>query len=206
MTAVAMGTNSELRVDLLSLMHQFRHEVFVKRLGWSLAAVNGQESDQYDTAQAKYVVMTDEDERVTGSARLLPTTSPYMLPDLFPQLLAGGRAPRDSVIWELSRFATSVRESHDRRALSLTDHTLELLESVFDLARQHGVERLILVTSIGIERLMLRAGLDAHRMGPPATVDGTLCVALFIEVPADEAVSYRRPATQARAVHATLER
>ena len=42
---------------------------------------------------------------------------------------------------------------------------------------------MILVTSIGIERLMLRTGLNAHRIAPPAKVDGALCVALFIEVP-----------------------
>lgn len=182
--SVAMGSSTQLSAEILNLMHKFRHEVFVRRLGWSLAAMNGLERDQYDTAEAKYVVMTDASERVTASARLLPTTSPYMLPDLFPQLLGGGNAPRHARVWELSRFATSVLESQDRRALSLSDHTLELLGSAFDLARRHGVERLILVTSIGIERLMLRAGLEPHRMAPPATVDGTLCVALFIEVPA----------------------
>lgn len=186
MNAVAMGSRMELDSTTVNLMHEFRHEVFVKRLGWALAGANGREADQYDSEDAKYVVMmrVDGRDRVTGSARLLPTTQPYMLPNLFPQLLGGCPAPRDPKIWELSRFATSVRATGDGRVLSLSDRTLELLNTVFELARRHDVTRLLLVTSIGIERLMLRAGLSAHRLAPPATVDGELCVAVFIEVPA----------------------
>ncbi len=176
----------ELDAETVNLMHEFRHEVFVKRLGWALGGAQGRETDRYDSEDAKYIVMTriDGRDRVTGSARLLPTTQPYMLPDLFPQLLGGCPAPRDSKVWELSRFATSVRATGDGRVLSLSDRTLELLNLVFELARRHDVARLLLVTSIGIERLMLRAGLSAHRLAPPATVDGELCVAVSIEVPA----------------------
>jgi N-acyl-L-homoserine lactone synthetase len=183
MTTIAMGSRDQLPAKIMNLMHAFRTEVFVNRLRWSLPTAEGLERDRYDTANAKYVVITDEAVKVVASARLLPTTGAYMLPDLFPQLLAGRATPRDARLWELSRFATSVRTSGDGRVLSLSDQTLDLLDYVFDLARQHDVGRLILATSVGIERLMLRTGLDAHRLAPPATVDGTLCVAVIIEVP-----------------------
>jgi len=192
MTTVAMGSSNQLSMSIMNLMHEFRHEVFVGRLGWSLPLVNGVERDQYDTSDAKYVVISDSAERVTACARLLPTTRSYMLPDLFPQLLGGGQAPRAGDIWELSRFATSVRKTREGRVLSLAKPTLELLELVLDFARQHDVKRLLLVTSIGIERLMLRAGVAAHRLAAPALVDGNLCVALVIEVsaPAETTVSH----------------
>jgi N-acyl-L-homoserine lactone synthetase len=45
------------------------------------------------------------------------------------------------------------------------------------------VERLVVVTSIGIERLLLRAGFEVHRLSAPARVGDALSVALFIEVP-----------------------
>jgi N-acyl-L-homoserine lactone synthetase len=183
MTTIAMGSSAELSEHIIDLMHEFRHTVFVKRLGWSLPAVEGRECDHYDTPAARYVVVRDAFDRVTASARLLPTTGPYMLPDLFPQVLGGLPAPRDPFVWELSRFATSARMSRDGRVLSLSDQTLALLESVFDLARCHQITGLLLVTSIGIERLMLRARLNAHRIAPPANIDGSLCVAVFIGVP-----------------------
>src|SRR5688572_18094837 len=139
MIAVAVGSRMDLGISTLNLMHKFRHEVFVKRLGWHLAEEDGHETDQYDGEHAKYVVVADASGRVIGSARLLPTTQPYMLPDLFPQLLGGNPAPHDSKVWELSRFATSTLANKDGRVLSLSDRTLDLLHRVFELARQHGV-------------------------------------------------------------------
>jgi acyl homoserine lactone synthase len=182
MSLVAMGSSWQLSTEVLNLMHAFRHEVFVKRLKWALPLVNGVERDQYDTADAKYVVVSDGPERVTACARLLPTTSAYMLPDLFPQLLGGASVPRDPTIWELSRFATSVRETGEGRVLSLSNPTLELLDLIFGFARRHDIARLLFVTSVQIERLMLRAGIPVHRIAPPAAVDGHLSVALFIEI------------------------
>lgn len=163
-------------------MHEFRHEVFVRRLKWSLPLVNGIERDQYDTLSTKYVVIRDDTDRVTACARLLPTTEAYMLPDLFPQLLGGRVTPRDPSVWELSRFATSVRETREGRILSLSQPTLDFLDLIFAFARANNIERLIFVTSVGIERLMLRAGLPVHRIGPPAIAEGQRSVALFIEI------------------------
>ena len=155
MTMVAMGSSWQLSTEVLQLMHSFRHEVFVKRLKWSLPLINGVERDQYDTPEAKYVVISDGADRVTACARLLPTTGSYMLPELFPQLLGEDPVPKDPAIWELSRFATSVRETREGRVLSLSKPTLELLDLIFNFARQHGIARLVFVTSVQVERLML---------------------------------------------------
>jgi acyl homoserine lactone synthase len=182
MRTVSMGSCAQLSTKIMNLMHEFRREVFVRRLGWSLPLLDGMERDQYDTPDAKYVVISDAEDHVTACARLLPTTKKYMLPELFPQLLGSCTPPCDIAVWELSRFATSVRKTHEGRILSLSKPTLELLDLVFDLSRKHNITRLVLVTSVGIERLMLRAGVPVHRVAPPAVVDGSLHVALFIEI------------------------
>lgn len=187
MATLTIGTPCELPAALLTSMLEFRRDVFVGRLGWSLPMIDGMERDQYDRDAAMYFVIKNEEQRVTACARLLPTTDSYMLPDLFPQLLGSHPAPRDPTIWELSRFATSVRETHEGRVLSLSKPTLDLLDAVFRFARAQGVERLAMVTSIGIERLILRAGISAHRIASPSPVCDGLCVALFIEVPAAQA-------------------
>jgi N-acyl-L-homoserine lactone synthetase len=162
-------------------MHRFRHEVFVRRLGWALPALEGDERDQYDRPDTTYFVMSDAQRQVTACARLLPTTRSYMLPELFPQLLGGVSAPCDPKVWELSRFAAEV-DSSGARVLSLSQETLQLLEVILKFARERGIEQLILVTSIGIERLMLRSKLQVHRCAAPARIDGDLCVALYIDV------------------------
>src|SRR5688572_17586116 len=189
MSMVAMGSSWQLSTEVLNLMHQFRHDVFIKRLKWSLPLVNGVERDKYDTANAKYVVISDGADRVTACARLLPTTEAYMLPDLFPELLGRCALPQDPTIWELSRFATSVRETREGRVLSLSQPTLDFLELIFGFARRHDIERLIFVTAVSIERLMLRAGIPVHRIAPPAVVEGQRSVALFIEMNKEKSVA-----------------
>lgn len=189
MPTLSSGNCRQLSSALVNLMHEFRHEVFVKRLKWSLPATDGVERDQYDTSSARYVVLTDDTDRITACARLLPTMESYMLPELFPQLLGGGDTPRAPGIWELSRFATSVRETGEGRILALSKPTLDFLAQVLECSQRHNIRRLIFVTSIGVERLMLRAGVPVHRIGPPALVDGQLTVALFIEVEKEKAVA-----------------
>jgi len=182
MTTVAMGSSSQLHRGVMSLMHDFRHDVFVGRLGWSLPLENGIERDKYDTPDAQYVVVSESEDRVTACARLLPTTQAYMLPELFPQLLGSLPAPHAEDTWELSRFATSVRGTREGRVMALAKPTLELFELVLDFARQRGVKRLLFVTSIAVERLMLRAGFASHRLAAPAILGGCPCVALVLDV------------------------
>ena len=177
-----MGSSWQLSSRVLQLMHTFRHEVFVERLKWSLPLLDGVERDEYDTPDAKYVLISDGADRVTACARLLPTTAAYMLPELFPQLLGEAPVPRNPAIWELSRFATSVRETREGRVLSLSRPTLEFLDFIFEFARQHAIARLVFVTSVQVERLMLRAGIPVHRIAAPALIDGRLSIALFIEI------------------------
>jgi acyl homoserine lactone synthase len=186
MSMVAMGSSWQLSTHVMNLMHTFRHEVFVKRLKWSLPLVNGVERDQYDTPETRYVVISDGSDRVTACARLLPTIGSYMLAEMFPQLLGGAPVPRDPGIWELSRFATSVRETHEGRHLAFSKASLDLLDLICGFARQHEIARLLFVTSVQIERLMLRAGVPVHRIAAPAPVDGRLTVALFIEITESE--------------------
>ncbi len=188
---ITVGARNELAPHIVSSMHEFRHEIFVGRLGWSLPLLDGVERDQYDNEQTVYFVDRDEGGNITACARLLPTTTPYMLPDLFSALLGGVRAPRDPAVWELSRFATSVRKSREGRILSLSQPTLDLLEAVSEFARRHAAKRLLLVTSIASERLLLRAGFDVHRVAAPVQMPEGLCVALYIEVPAAPAAAGR---------------
>jgi N-acyl-L-homoserine lactone synthetase len=78
-----------------------------------------------------------------------------------------------------------VRETREGRVLSLSKPTLEFLDLIFGFARRHDIVRLIFVTSVQIERLMLRADIPVHRLAAPGVVDGHRSVALFIEITPD---------------------
>jgi acyl homoserine lactone synthase len=181
---ITIGARKELTPEVVSSMHEFRHEIFVRRLRWSLPLLDGVERDEYDIEDAVYFIARDASDDITACARLLPTTGPYLLLEKFPHLLGNNPAPCDPQVWELSRFATNMRKTREGRVLSLSQPTLDLLDAVISFARQRAVQRLALVTSIPIERLLLRAGFDAHRIAAPVPMSDGLFVALYIELPA----------------------
>ena len=99
------GTRQQLPPQLFEQMGHYRREVFINQLGWALNTTHGMELDEFDGPDAVYVCSQDDDGNVNGVARLLPTTGPYLMEKVFPQLWAGNDMPCDPKIWELSRFA-----------------------------------------------------------------------------------------------------
>ena len=166
-------------------MVRFRYQVFVETLGWKLASPGeGIELDEYDRPDTMYVIARDESGDVTGSARLLPTTRPYLLGEVFPQLLQGQPVPASAKIWELSRFAAVDFSARRTSALSQFSSPVAvgLLRAALRVAGERGAERLITVSPLGIERLLRRAGFIAHRAARPCIVDGHPLFAALIEI------------------------
>jgi acyl homoserine lactone synthase len=163
---------------------QYRHEIFVKQLGWRLPmADDGFERDQYDRDDTVYVVGRDEADSICGCARLLPTTRPYLLKDLFPFLLAQGMdAPESPEVWELSRFAASPLAVGQSESGALSWVFRPMLASVVRCAAQLGARQIIGVTYLSMERLFRRIGVHAHRAGQAQCIDGRMVVACWIDI------------------------
>src|SRR5688572_9071670 len=105
-------------------MFRLRYRVFHERLGWDVRAHDGLEIDDYDDLASHYLLALD-DGAVVGGWRLRPTTRPYMLAEVFPQLLGGQAAPRRDDIWEISRFAVDTEgDRHTRFGLNGTARAL----------------------------------------------------------------------------------
>ena len=178
------GSSSSLSKSVSDQLAQYRYRVFIEGLGWELDTEQGVEADQFDRPDTQYVVARDEKARIIGCARLLPTTEPYLLEQVFPQLLNGMEPPKSEEIWELSRFAAvdlaNGKLSRSGQFSSVT--TLELLAAAADCARRNGAKRLISVSPVGVERLLRHTGFRAHRAGPPMIIDGYPLFACWIEI------------------------
>lgn len=83
--------------------HRLRHRVFVERQRWQVPSYNGLEYDQFDTPAAHYILWLDGDGQARGVGRLIPTTRPYTVEALWPELVDGA-LPRVPEIWEATRF------------------------------------------------------------------------------------------------------
>lgn len=179
------GTPSELTSVLMTDLARYRHKVFVEKLGWQLKCEYGLEYDQFDRDDTIYVVAKNDDDQIVGTARLLPTSRPYLLGEVFPQLLNGQLPPCSDDIWELSRFAAVDFDSKATSALGQfsSETAIDLLKQSMETASRVGARRVITVSPLGIERLLRRAGFEAARAGPPMKVDGMGIFANWINTP-----------------------
>lgn len=170
--------SSELNIEIA----EYRHKIFIERLGWSLPVENGRELDQFDDDDTLYVIARESEGPICGCARLLPTTKPYLLSEIFPHLLGGAPVPRAHDVWELSRFAAATISQNS--TIDAASNTRNLLAAAVKSAAEQGAKRLITVSPLAIERLLHRMQVHAHRAGPPVLVDGKPVFACWIELDA----------------------
>jgi acyl homoserine lactone synthase len=181
---VIRPTDAHQDQQMLQRMFRFRHRVFRERLGWDVESRHGLEIDRFDDLQPVYMVSSNPRREVTGSWRLLPTTGPYMLKDVFPQLLQGEIAPQDPSIWEISRFATLGAGRRERVQANLGQVTFAMIQSLLPFAEEHGIRHYVFVTSVALERLVTRIGLPLRRFGSGQAqrVGEVLSVACWLDV------------------------
>jgi acyl homoserine lactone synthase len=97
--------NAARYANLLDKMFRLRARVFHDTLKWDVHVADGKERDRYDDAAPVYIVYTDEKAcEVKGSLRLLPTTGPTLLTDVFADTMPDGLHLRAPTIWECTRF------------------------------------------------------------------------------------------------------
>src|SRR5215510_10510497 len=105
MIQLVQGDHPGENADIIDKMFLLRAKVFNDRLGWDVKVSDKRERDRFDELNPLYVVETDEKRNVLASLRLLPTTGPHMLSDVFSELMAPDSIVRSPRILESSRFA-----------------------------------------------------------------------------------------------------
>lgn len=162
-------------------MFRLRHEVFKERLDWEVGSQAGKERDMFDDLDPVYIVCEHAGE-VLGSWRLLQTTRPYMLKDVFPELLYGMPAPEAPDVWEISRFAVSKRMANNESLGTINTVTNLLLEQLFTFAARRSISRIVAVADVRFERILKRAGLLTQRFGPPLQIGVTKAISGYADV------------------------
>ena len=99
----------------LAEMHRLRYRVFKERLGWDVEVSGDMEIDEFDACRPAYLLQTDDEDRIQGCVRLLPTTGPTMLRDTFPLLLDGQRCARRPIRFGRAAGSASISARETRR-------------------------------------------------------------------------------------------
>lgn len=167
----------------IEAMQRLRYRVFNDRLGWEVSTVHGREVDVFDDLKPHYLLLRGEyGGSVDGCVRLLPSTGPNMLRDVFPVLLDGKDAPSQPDVWESSRFALDIREGSANGPGGLAAGTYELFAGVLEFGLAKNLKRIVTVTDVRMERILRRVGWRLERLGEPKEIGSTRAVAGLLEV------------------------
>ncbi|MCI0750045.1 MAG: GNAT family N-acetyltransferase [Nevskiales bacterium] len=175
--------DSEFCARYAEPMFRQRYRVFHERLGWDVNVSDGMEHDEFDDADTRYLLLTDDADSLVGGWRLRPTTRPYMLAQVFPQLLNGSPAPNHERIWEISRFAMDDTNPRTAR-FGFNEAARALMAGTAQFALDYGITQYVMVASASTERLYRNLGLAVHRFGPPQRVGCVSTVAGWLDVDA----------------------
>ena len=187
-TTISFRTMSQ-HGDLLVSFMEARKRVFVDQLKWELPTVDGMEFDQYDTPQAKWVVI-HEFGKILGGVRLMPTTArcgiySYMLRDAqlglldpIPRDVLFLDAPVDPKVWEASRLFITEEVTASRRAQVQG----VLMKQMAVTAGEMGATHVIGIVPAVFARWLRRLELAAVPVGRRFEIDGTRSQAALFKV------------------------
>lgn len=96
---------AERNAQLLDQMFLLRAKVFKEQLDWDVEVVDAREKDPYDSCNPTYLVWCDENRKVLyGSLRIMPTTGPTLLHDVFRETFPENADLSAPGIWEGTRL------------------------------------------------------------------------------------------------------
>lgn len=144
-------------------MHRQRKAVFIDQLKWRLQESAGLEIDAYDSAEAVYLVEADAPRApISASARLLPTTQPHLLGDVFPELCAAA-PPIGPHVWEATRFCPAPATPHGAPRQAMLGR---VIAAIMETALLFGIERVTYVANRALAPMAQRAGWEVAALGP----------------------------------------
>lgn len=177
------GNEQSLYPELIDQMHVLRKEVFHERLKWDVQIQGNWEIDVFDDHDPLYILSLNDAGDVRGALRLLPTTGPNMLRDVFHCLLPPGKIIESPTIWESSRFCVSLRDHNGNRSLSnLNTATAEIIAAMGEVGVLAGLTSIVTVYDHFLRRIISRAGCNETLVGGPMDIGGVKTYAGMFQV------------------------
>ncbi|MDQ0421053.1 acyl-homoserine lactone synthase [Peteryoungia aggregata LMG 23059] len=172
MLATILGADAHDHALIMEQVWRFRHHQFVERLGWEACRrSDDREIDQFDGDEAIHLPLI-VDGAVVGYSRLLPTTRPHLLSDVYPHLMDGADWPRGARIFEWTRCISEVSE----RRISSVPISNILMTGVMEYCLVAGIETLVVETHPKLVNLLVSTGWEVMPLAAPSVLDGSLIV------------------------------
>ena len=85
---VTLENNHLFLGNAIAEQHRLRYKSIIKRQNWNVPDIREMEYDQYDNPATVYLIWRDKKNIARGVCRLYPTDRPYMLKEVFPNLIS----------------------------------------------------------------------------------------------------------------------
>lgn len=157
----------EKNSGLMAAMFRLRKQVFADQLGWEVPVTGDQEFDAYDRMGASYLVWCSEDrETVYGMVRLMATTGPTLLHDVFGPPHGFSQELIGADIWEGTRMCVDEAAlARDLPGVDAGQAFRMLLLALCETALAHGIATLVSNFEAPLSRIYRRSGLDYRLRG-----------------------------------------
>ena len=141
--------------------------------------------DLFDTLDATYLLLI-EGERLVGGSRLIPSTRPHLLSEVFPYL-APRNVPRRPDVFE----GTRIFVARDHRGVSAGRGATqvaggralgEMLCGIFEFALEEGISAISAVGETWWTPRFLEMGWKVEPLGLPTQIKGEWCSAFLFKV------------------------
>lgn len=160
--------------------HRLRHDVYINERKWSaLRADNGREYDQFDLSSAIYLLAIADDGVVAGGTRLLQSTGPTLLSEVFPHLSDVTPFERAPDVLEWTRFFVAPRFREHGRLCRVGGY---ISAAIIDYCLRRGVRTLNAVGETYWMPRISALGWRPRPLGLPVEHEGMSICAWTIEV------------------------
>lgn len=151
---------------LMDQAFRLRKRVFHDQLGWAVTIDDDCEHDEYDALRPAYLMWcNDRADRLYGTLRLMPTTGPTLLYDVFRDTFAGASLIAPG-IYEGTRMCLDEETlSEDFPSLETGKAFGMLLLALCECGLSHGIETLVSNYEPQLARVYRRAGLAVEEVG-----------------------------------------
>ena len=135
-------------------MFKARAVVFRDRLGWAVDVRDGHERDRYDDLDPLYLISVGPNGLPRASVRLMPTTGPTLLSDVFADSFDEPVDLKSATLWEATRFC--IHPDADARAEQSI--AAEILMGICEVGLMSGLTGIIGVYDPRLIRIYGRIG------------------------------------------------
>lgn len=153
--------------ELMDQMFRLRKDVFADQLGWDVPVIGDYEKDHYDNCHPVYLMWCDDTAtELYAVVRLLPTTGPTLLYDVFRKTFPNVVSLEAPGIWEATRMCMDMDKiKRDHSDMASGQASALMLLTMCETGIAHGIHTMISNYEPQMQRIYRRSGATFVELG-----------------------------------------